>query len=142
MNKKKKETILISSVVGFISYLFVILWYIHLALVMEENPKLEFIDALNLSFDDLFTRPFTIFPLPNDIFSKILLYTLLCGLLIFALVVGVIFGLIGILKFAVSHANEDGPAQQKAAMMMATAVVLGILGGTKFLGIDFASWLG
>lgn len=83
MNKKKKETILISSVVGFISYLFVILWYIHLALVMEENPKLEFIDALNLSFDDMFTRPFTIFPLPNDIFSKILLYTLLCGLLIF-----------------------------------------------------------
>ena len=59
-----------------------------------------------------------------------------------ALVVGVIFGLIGILKFAVSHANEDGPAQQKAAMMMVTAVVLGILGGTKFLGIDFASWLG
>lgn len=83
MNKKKKETLLISSVVGFISYLFVILWYIHLALVMEENPKLEFIDALNLSFDDLFTRPFTIFPLPNDIFSKILLYTLLGGLLIF-----------------------------------------------------------
>ena len=83
MNKKKKETILISSVVGFISYLFVILWYVHLTLVMEENPKLEFIDALNLSFDDLFTRPFTIFPLPNDIFSKILLYTLLCGLLIF-----------------------------------------------------------
>ena len=38
---------------------------------MEENPKLEFIYALNLSFDDLFTRPFTIFPLPNDIFSKI-----------------------------------------------------------------------
>ena len=83
MNKKKKETILISSVVGFISYLFVILWYIHLALVMEENPKLEFIDALNLSFDDLFTRPFTIFPLPNDIFSKILLYTLLCGCLLY-----------------------------------------------------------
>lgn len=58
-----------------------------------------------------------------------------------ALVVGVIFAIIGILKFAISHANEDGPAQQKAAMMMATGVVLGILGATKFLGIDFASWL-
>ena len=42
-------------------------------------------------------------------------------------VVGGIFGIVGIVKFAISHANEQAPEQQKAAMMIATAVVLIIL---------------
>lgn len=57
-------------------------------------------------------------------------------------VVGVLFAIVGIVKFVISHANEDGPAQQKAALMIATGVVLVILGSTNILGIDFASWLG
>lgn len=56
-------------------------------------------------------------------------------------VVGVIFVLIGIVKIAISHANEDGPAQQKAALMIATGIILVVLGATKILGIDFAGWL-
>ncbi len=43
-------------------------------------------------------------------------------------VVGILFAIIGIVKFAMAHANEDGPAQQKAVMMMATGIVLIILG--------------
>ena len=43
-------------------------------------------------------------------------------------VVGILFAIIGIVKFAMAHENEDGPAQQKAVMMMATGIVLIILG--------------
>ncbi len=43
-------------------------------------------------------------------------------------IVGALFSIIGVVKFAISHANEDGPAQQKAIMMMATGVLLVILG--------------
>ena len=48
------------------------------------------------------------------------------------LVGGVLFTAVGIIKFAISHANEDGPAQQKAIMMMATGLFLVIIG----VGID------
>lgn len=44
-------------------------------------------------------------------------------------IVGALFMIVGIVKFAISHANEDGPAQQKSIMMMATGVVLIVLGG-------------
>lgn len=50
--------------------------------------------------------------------------SIICG------VVGVIFALIGVVKIAIAHANEDGPAQSKAAMMIATGIVLIILGVT------------
>jgi len=50
-------------------------------------------------------------------------------------IVGAIFALIGIVKIAIAHANEDGPAQQKAAMMLATGVILVILGTTTMLDI-------
>lgn len=56
-------------------------------------------------------------------------------------VVGIIFVLIGVVKIAIAHANEDGPAQQKAALMIATGIILIVLGATKILGIDFAGWL-
>jgi uncharacterized membrane protein len=56
-------------------------------------------------------------------------------------VVGIIFVLIGVVKVAIAHANEDGPAQQKAALMIATGIILIVLGATKILGIDFAGWL-
>ena len=48
-------------------------------------------------------------------------------------IVGALFAIIGIVKFAMAHANEDGPAQQKSVMMMATGVVLVLL-GTVVLG--------
>ena len=39
-------------------------------------------------------------------------------------IVGGIFLLVGIVKFAIAQSNDDGPAQQKAIMMMATGVLL------------------
>lgn len=57
---------------------------------------------------------------------------------IIAMVAGALFLVVGLLKFAISHANEDGPAQQKAIMMMATGVLLMVLGLTVFTE-DFAS---
>lgn len=43
-------------------------------------------------------------------------------------IAGALFALTGIIKFAIAHANEEGPAQQKAIMMIATGVVLVALG--------------
>ena len=39
-------------------------------------------------------------------------------------IVGGMFVIIGLIKFIISHANEDGPAQQKAIMMLATGIIL------------------
>lgn len=44
------------------------------------------------------------------------------------LAIGAIFVGIGIIKVAIAHANEDGPATQKAAMMIATGIALIVLG--------------
>lgn len=57
---------------------------------------------------------------------------------IIAMVAGALFLVVGLLKFAISHANEDGPAQQKAIMMMATGILLGVIGLTVFTD-SFAS---
>lgn len=56
-------------------------------------------------------------------------------------VIGIIFAILGIVRLAIAHANEDGPAMQKAAVMIASGIILIVLGATKILGIDFASWL-
>ena len=39
-------------------------------------------------------------------------------------VVGAIFVIVGVVKFVISHANEQGPEQQKAILMIATGIVL------------------
>ncbi len=52
----------------------------------------------------------------DDLIDKVI--TIVCG------VTGALFILTGIVKYAISHANEDGPAQQKAIMMLATGIVL------------------
>lgn len=62
----------------------------------------------------------------------------LCNLVI---VVGVIFAAVGFVKIVLAYANENGPEQQKAAMMLAVGVVLVALGKTSFFGIDFASMM-
>ena len=41
---------------------------------------------------------------------------------------GALYEIIGIVKFAISHANEDGPAQQKGIMMIATGILLVVIG--------------
>lgn len=82
MNKKKKEAFLMIGVVSGLCYVFFVFWYVHFALVSQENSKMELIELINLSFDDLFQRPFSIFPLPSGIFSQIAMYTLMIGAVI------------------------------------------------------------
>ena len=43
-------------------------------------------------------------------------------------VIGAIFLIVGIVRFIIAHANEDGPNQQKAAMLIATGIALVIIG--------------
>ena len=57
-------------------------------------------------------------------------------------IVGVIFFLVGLLRFAIAQANEDGPGTQKAVMMLATGIVLLLLGLLVIDRINFASWIG
>lgn len=56
-------------------------------------------------------------------------------------VLGAIFALVGIVKFAIAHANEDGPAQQKAAMMIATGIVLLLMGTVIIKTLNISSWI-
>ena len=65
------------------------------------------------------------------------------------MIMGILFIIIGLVKLVTAHANEDGPAQQKAATFLATGVVLVvlpmILKGLKFpekLGEAFTNYDG
>lgn len=57
------------------------------------------------------------------------------------MILGIIFVIIGLVKLVTAHANEDGPAQQKAATLLATGVVLVIL-PMILQGLDFPGKLG
>ena len=50
-----------------------------------------------------------------------------------AMILGVIMLIAGIIKFVVAHTNDSGPDQQKAAQMIAAAIVLIGLGGVLSL---------
>lgn len=50
-----------------------------------------------------------------------------------AMILGVIMLIAGIIKFVVAHTNDSGPDQQKAAQMIAAAIVLIGLGGVLTL---------
>lgn len=55
-------------------------------------------------------------------------------------VVGVIFVIIGFVKLAIAYANEDGPSQQKAALFIATGLIL-VLIRLVLKGIKFEDWV-
>lgn len=55
-------------------------------------------------------------------------------------VLGIIFVIIGFVKLVISHAQEDAPGQQKAAMFIATGLVL-IIARLVMNEIDFADWI-
>ena len=61
-------------------------------------------------------------------------------LYLIALIVGIIFIAVGIIRFAMSHAQEDGPGQQKAIMMMATGAVL-VIGRVILSALHVENWL-
>lgn len=64
--------------------------------------------------------------------------TVVCDIV---MILGIIFVIIGLVKLVTAHANEDGPAQQKAATLLATGVVLVIL-PMVLRGLDFPGKLG
>lgn len=57
------------------------------------------------------------------------------------MILGILFIIIGLVKLVTAHANEDGPAQQKAATFLATGVVLVIL-PMVLKGLNFPEKLG
>jgi len=56
-------------------------------------------------------------------------------------IVGGIFLLVGIIKFAIAQPNDDGPAQQKAIMMMATGILLVLIGVLVIDKIHPENWI-
>lgn len=58
-----------------------------------------------------------------------------------ATAIGAIFILVGVLKFAISYSNDDGPQQQKAVMMLAAGLVLVLLSQLVLDDLDIASWI-
>lgn len=55
-------------------------------------------------------------------------------------VLGILFVIIGFVKLVISHAQEDAPGQQKAAMFIATGLVL-ILLRLVLTNISFDKWV-
>lgn len=55
-------------------------------------------------------------------------------------VLGILFVIVGFVKLVISHAQEDAPGQQKAAMFIATGLVLILLRIVLAL-IPFAEWV-
>lgn len=56
-------------------------------------------------------------------------------------VMGIGFAIVGIVKFVIAHANEQGPEQQKAVQWMATGLVLVLLGVLVLDAIPWAEML-
>ena len=61
--------------------------------------------------------------------------TIICNMVS---IVGLIFVIVGGAKYGIAHANDQGPDQTRAIMMVATGVVLTIL-PQILMRIDFAS---
>ncbi len=83
---RKKKTYLVTGIILFIMYLFMILSFIHIRLVMSENDELGVSDGITEGFKDLLIQPFAIFPLPEKTFSIILLVTVVIAFGIFVIV--------------------------------------------------------
>ena len=60
---------------------------------------------------------------------------------IVATAAGALFTLVGVLKFAIAHANEDGPAQQKAVLMLAAGIVLVLFGSIVIDTLNVETWI-
>ncbi len=61
--------------------------------------------------------------------------TILCS------VVGAIFLILGLVKLGIAQSEQDGPAQQKAIMMIATAVLLEVLAFLIIPNLNVESWI-
>ncbi len=103
----------------------------------REKVEIAMIMATSIILTAIFMFTFT--PVHAEITAGEMENLIETILKIICFIAGAMFALVGIIKFAISHANDDGPAQQKAIMMMATGVVLVAL-GLAIPGIVQASW--
>ena len=55
-------------------------------------------------------------------------------------VVGALFVVLGIVKLIIAHAQEDSPAQEKAAMFIASGIVL-LLAQVVIKGLNIEDWI-
>ena len=76
---KKKKTYMILAISLIVMYLLLIFYYIHVKLVLEENPAMDIFTGLSEGFKDILIQPFAIFPLPSGIFMFILITLLIIG---------------------------------------------------------------
>lgn len=83
VRKKQKQSMIFLGTIGGIGYLFFVLWYLHFALVTQEQPRLGLSEAVNVAFDDLLRQPFAVFPFPEGVFGQLALYTFLILILLF-----------------------------------------------------------
>ena len=95
-------------------------------LTTKEKVEYLLIVACGIIFATVGIMTFT--PVFAEISSSDLASLIRTIVKVICLIVGALFSIVGIVKFAISHANEDGPAQQKAIMMIATGILLVVLG--------------
>lgn len=54
-------------------------------------------------------------------------------------IVGIIFVVVGFVRYVMAHAQDDGPSQQKAALFIGTGIAL-FLVGTIISGMNIWTW--
>ena len=83
---KKKQTYLITGIILTIIYLFLVFYFIHIRLVMTENPDMNIAEGLNEGFKDMTQQPFAISPLPSGTIPIIFFITFAIAFIVFLVV--------------------------------------------------------
>lgn len=55
-------------------------------------------------------------------------------------IVGIIFVVVGFVRYVMAHAQDDGPSQQKAALFIGTGIALFLVGGI-ISGMGISGWI-
>lgn len=55
-------------------------------------------------------------------------------------IVGIILIIVGFVRYVMTHANDDGPSQQKAALFIGTGIAL-LLVGSIISAMDLIGWI-
>ena len=55
-------------------------------------------------------------------------------------IVGIIFVVVGFVRYVMAHANDDGPSQQKAALFIGTGIAL-FLVGSILTNMNISTWI-
>lgn len=83
---KKQKTYLITGIFLAVLYIFAVFYYIHIRLVMQDDPNLDLFNAFDVGFKDIFIQPFAIFPLPRHTLSTVFLATIGLAFIVFIVI--------------------------------------------------------